>query len=254
MSRRPHIWLAVPLLLTALVLGAAPAFAAHAVKVSPNNMHGWAFVDDNTNGPGSGQMVAGPGDPPLGKGSAQLTVTSPVDRQMLSTLAYQGTRLADITALSYWTYQVDASHAMPFQLDIRYHPTDTGYQGRLVFEPGNGNGAGSSGVWERWSPLSGRWWASKAKASGGQCLQASPCTWQEVLTNWPDASILYNVLFKAGGGWGPWTGNVDAFTIGTSSAHATTYNFEPASGEGQDLGDGADAGESGDTGSGNSDR
>jgi hypothetical protein len=207
MFRFPPKWLAVPLALAALLLGAAPAFAAHAVKVSPTNMHGWAFVDDNTNGPGTGLMVTGPADPPLGKGSAKLAVTSPADRQVLSTLAYHGTPLMDISKLSYWTYETDPSHAMPFQLDIRYHLTDTGYQGRLVFEPGNGNPIPTGGVWQEWSPLNGRWWASNQVASGGRCTQGAQCTWQEVLT---------------------WTGNVDAFTIATRPGHATTYNFEPA--------------------------
>ena len=84
MSRRPHWWLAVPLALVALMLGAAPAFAAHAVKVSPKNMHGWVFFEDNAGGPGSGQMVKGPGDPPLGVGSA------PTAGKMVQVLAALG--------------------------------------------------------------------------------------------------------------------------------------------------------------------
>src|SRR3981081_2955045 len=56
MTRRPRWWLAVPLALTILLLGAAPALAAHAVKVSPKNMHGWVFFDDNNGAPGSGQL------------------------------------------------------------------------------------------------------------------------------------------------------------------------------------------------------
>ncbi len=89
-------------------------------------------------------------------------------------------------------------------------------------------------------PTRGAWWASKISAVGsdGKCLQSDPCTWPRVLANWPDASIGGNVLFKAGGGWSKWTGNVDPITIAISGRGAATYDFEPAGGEGDQGGDG----------------
>jgi hypothetical protein len=46
------------------------------------------------------------------------------------------------------------------------------------------------------------------------------------MTNWPDASILGNVVFKAGSNWNmPFVGNVDAFTVGVND-NDTTYDFE----------------------------
>ena len=49
------IWAAV-----GLSVGLAiPASASEAVVVSPNNMHGWFFFNDNINGPGTGHMVSG---------------------------------------------------------------------------------------------------------------------------------------------------------------------------------------------------
>jgi hypothetical protein len=234
MTRRPHWWLAVPLALAVLLLGAAPAFAAHAVKVSPKNMHGWVFFDDNNGGPGSGQMVVGPGDPPLGVGSAQIGVLGPGDRQALGTLAYRGTPVADITALSYWTYETDPRFALTLQFDT--HDAGAKYH-RLVFEPGPGSGNGVilGNTWQRWSPLGGSWWVTHP--NGPECTQATPCAWDRILANYPGAFVSDATLFKAGGGWPAWSGNVDAFTIGTRSAHATTYNFEPAS---SDEGDGGD--------------
>jgi hypothetical protein len=234
------------LLIAGVVLAVAllpvQAAAARTVVVSPGHMHGWVFVDDthNTTVTATGRMVLGPGDPPLGHGSAELAVIGPNDRQMLATLAYSGTPIKDIRHLSYWTYEVDPAHAMPFQFDIRYHPADPGYQGRLVFEPGNGNPAPTAGAWQQWTPLTGKWWASNQTASGGRCPISAPCTWQQVLTNWPAASILYNVLFKAGGGWSAWSGNVDAFTISVHGHGTTTYDFEPAPSEGDGGGDPGD--------------
>jgi hypothetical protein len=197
-------------------------------------MHGWVFFEDNNGGPGTGHMVTGPADPPLGSGSAELavalpTVAVPVDRQALGTAAYQGTMIGDITSLNYWTYQTSPTHAVTLQFDIRYHSTDTGYQGRLVFEPGNGNPGIVSGAWQRWDALAGKWWASRPASSGFMCIQATPCTWTQVKANWPTASLWPNgaLLFKVGGGWEPWKGNVDAFTIGVQGRDTTTYDFEP---------------------------
>jgi hypothetical protein len=220
--------------IAALLLTATTASAAEVVVVSPGHMHGWGFFDDNTNGPGTGKMVEGPGDPPLGEGSAQLSVTGTADRQALGTNAYNGVMLKDITALSYWTYQVDAGHSMPFQLNMRYHPTDTAWQGRLVFEPGNGNPSGASRTWQPWSPMSGKWWATGGPGTA-TCPQSNPCTWITVLANWPSSSINGTILFKAGGGWAAWTGNVDAFTIGVAGRGVTTYDFEPCGEEGDDC-------------------
>jgi hypothetical protein len=58
-----------------------------------------------------------------------------------------------------------------------------------------------------------------------------PCTWQQVLTAFPNAGIRNTTtsgfLFKAGGPWSPgFDGNVDAFKIGIRSFR-TTYDFEP---------------------------
>ncbi|HEY8862625.1 MAG TPA: hypothetical protein VIO37_00445 [Candidatus Dormibacteraeota bacterium] len=214
----------------ASLLLATTAEARDAVVVSPNHMHDWFFFNDNNNGPGTGHMVEGPGDPPLGSGSAELGVVNTGDRQALGTQAYNETMLGDITHLSYWTHQTDPSHAMPLQHNIRYHPADTGWQGRLVFEPGNGNPGIVSGAWQQWTPMGGRWWASQTGATGsnGLCPQSRPCTWNQVKSNWPQASVNGTLLFKAGGGWGLWVGNVDALTIGVHDHATRTYDFEPA--------------------------
>ena len=76
--------------------------------------------------------------------------------------------------------------------------------------------------------MSGKWWASKPASSGGLCDQNHPCTWVQVKTNWPNASINGTLLFKAGGGWNAWNGNVDAFMIRVHGHGAKTYDFEPS--------------------------
>ena len=205
--------------------------------VSPNNMNGWGFFDDNTFATGTGTMVVGPGTAPLGAGSARLALTaSPTDRQLLTTLSYAGTRFDQITNLRFSTYRSssDAGNnlAITLQFDTDYNLTDgnTAFQGRLVFEPYFTAGGGNvpQNTWQTWTPLSGLWWASGAPGNT-VCSQATPCTWSQVLTAFPDAGLRAGVgllHFKAGAPAPNFDGNVDAFTIGVGGTDRT-FNFDP---------------------------
>lgn len=227
-------------------LGAAAAIpiAAHAaaatVVVTPSNMQGWAFFDDNGNG-GSGSLVSGPATPPLGEGSAQLELTAANQGYVLGNGGYSGTRLADVTSLSYSTYvqQGNNTVAPALQLNIDTDLTDAhvGWQGRLVYEPYYTH-AVTDGTWQTWNTLDnaqvgnvGNWWFSDAGAANTSgCTQAKPCPMSDILAEFPNIGIntqYPGVVFKAGSNWPvPFVGNVDAFTIGTVS-DTTTYDFEP---------------------------
>jgi hypothetical protein len=216
--------IAIMMVVGLMAFPALGGFAASSttVVVTPANMQGWAFVDDNGHG-GVGQMVSGPETAPLGSGSAELSVSASNQGYMLATPAYAGTKLSDITDLSYSSYQTGPTLAIALQFDVNL--TGSGYEGRLVFEPyQNGHATVGSG-WRSWSPLDGIWWSTHNV--GGLCPMSSPCTWANVLSYWPDASIAGNTLFKAGSGWTSFDGNVDAFTIGVNYVN-TTYDFEPA--------------------------
>ena len=210
----------------------AASLSSSTVVVKAATPHGWSFVDDNGSGSPLGTYVTGPASPPLGTGSANLTTTGAADGQMLANPVYAGTKLADLTALDYSSYQSGPVVAPALQFDVRYHPSDSGYQGRLVFEPYQ-NGAVTVGSgWQNWTGLSDKWWASKQTAAGanGLCPISAPCTWAQILTNWPNASILGNTLFKVGSGWPAGSFNVDAFKIGVNDGSGnvteTTYDFE----------------------------
>ncbi len=202
-----------------------------AVTVTPSNMQGWGFVDDNGNG-GTGQMVSGPASPPLGSGSAELSVDDTTQGYALATAAYAGTPLADISDLGYSSYQPGPTLAIALQFDVKYRTSDTSYDGRLVYEPyQNGHVTVGSG-WQSWSPLDGIWWASHTgptNGTNGLCPISAPCDWSTILSDFPDATISGGVLFKAGSGWSSFDGNVDAFTIGVNGTD-TTYDFEASAG------------------------
>jgi hypothetical protein len=222
------------------------------VVVSAANMNGWLFFNEGATG--SGGFETGPGTPPLGEGSAYLIVNS-TGRHNLGTQAYAGTRLDQISELRYSTFKntsADQAVDITLQFDIDYDGAggNAAYQGRLVFEPYQIGTNPQQNVWQTWRPLvNGRFYASRPGANGsnGICPQNAPCTWAQVLANFPNATIFDGgtpqtkgvLLFRAGGPWANgYDGNVDAFTIGINQ-NDTTFDFEPDA-DADGIGDGAD--------------
>ncbi len=215
----------------AVLVGTTNVYAN--VVVSPSDMNGWAFGPDSGTA-GTGQMVSGPSTPPTGPGSAQMTATLDTDRFMLGTIGHNSTKLSDITSLMYSTYRNTGGSALAialqFNIDTDITDSNIAWQGRLVYEPYYTQTV-LDDTWQTWNTLSdsgtGNWWFSGAPGNVS-CSIGNPCTWNEVKTAFPNAGIhatLGATLFKVGGGWTGFDGNVDNFTIGVSGVD-TTYDFE----------------------------
>ncbi len=223
-------YLTAVLLFILLVLTIKQAVAA-TVVISPANTQGWGFFEETPTG--SGAFVTGPSTPPQGLGSVQLTVDG-TGGQLFGVQAYTSTLLSNINTLTYQTYRQSGSAALApsFQMLVDYDLTDgnTGWQGRLVYEPSLSGTNPSTGVWESWDTLdvNARWWATQPPGNA-TCSQGTPCTWATILSTFPNAGIHSTfpmVGFKAGGGWASsFVGNVDDFTIEVSGV-TTNYDFE----------------------------
>jgi len=225
------------LLITVLVPGLSLFIASRVeanssnIIVSPANMQGWFFLKE-TGTTGTGQMVLGPGTPPLGAGSAQLTVQNTSDGMALARAGWNGIHLDQITKLEYSTYRTSGASplaiSLQFNIDNDVTDGDNSWKGRLVFEPYYTETV-LTGEWQTWDPMTqGKWWGTRSPIKD-TCPIYNPCTWDEVLNAFPNAgihNIFGAILFKAGSGWDGFDGNVDAFTIGIDSVE-TTYNFEP---------------------------
>jgi hypothetical protein len=235
---RMAVALASTLLLALFLVSPSPAVPDQGkrVKVSPKHMKGWAFLEEVP--VGSGEMVFGPAEPPLGKGSAQLEVDSN-GREILFAPKYQGTYLRDFTSLTYWTYrQVGLppfAISLQFNIDLDLTDANESFQGRLVYEPYYTHLV-LTGVWQMWdtqddAPL-GNWWFSRAPGNAPVtgCPQFDPCTWSEVLAKFPNAGVHRTfgiILLRAGGPWpGGFVGNSDALEVGVRDKE-TVYDFEP---------------------------
>jgi len=226
------ILIVVAVLVAVLGLGqTSEADSPTVVVVSPADMHGWAFFLESGS-TGSGQMVIGPATPPVGVGSARLTVQTISDGMVLGRPGWNGVHLDQITTLKYSTYRTSGGPALAislqFNIDDDVTDADNSWKGRLVFEPYYTETV-NTGVWQTWDPMTqGKWWGTGYPINT-KCNINSPCTWPDVLGNFPHAGIHHAfgaILFKAGSGWAGFDGNVDTFTIAVSGVE-TTYDFEP---------------------------
>lgn len=221
------------ILLAAAVI-ALPAMAfANTIVVSPGSLNGWAFSNtDNSGTNASGAFVSGPGTAPLGTGSAQFTVNDSSSSEILYnvTSPYIGQTVSSFSDFVYDYYRAsptgtNAVTEPALQLAIYNGST---YAGRLVFEPYLAALATADATWEMadTGTTSHGWWSSHA----GACTEGmtTSCSWATISGDYANDTVA-GILFKAGSGWDSFVGNVDDFTISSTSAVGdTTYNFEPA--------------------------
>jgi hypothetical protein len=149
----------------------------------------------------------------------------------------------DITALEYSTFRAagGAAQAVALQFNVDYDLTDadTSWQGRLVYEPYYTQTV-ETGKWQTWDTLTtgANWWSTGTPKVGDavatkHCLISDPCTWEEVLSYYPDAGIhelpLGAVTLKAGSAWAGFEGNADELKIATGTT-GTIFDFDPFAG------------------------
>ena len=194
---------------------------------------------------GAVSFVSGPVTPPLGIGSLQMTTTDAYDitspntpysnaKAQLFNYSYEGTKLSDITALSYSDYRSSASTNSAVQrvgLNVEVHVGGDGPNfTTLVFEPdyqSGGAGALQTDTWQLWDAIdsgNGVWWSTHALPD----ITPAYFTWTTLLNAYPDATISGGLGFNVGSGWvGQFSGNADALAVGVSG-NTTVYDFEPA--------------------------
>lgn len=202
---------------------------------------------------GGATNVFGPGVPPLGVGSLQMSVAGSTDHWSVYTDDWALTPLSNITTLGYSTYTTDSLYDPALQVVIDPGtPSSAGVEAGCVtkdystlnFEPylQSQNGGVTPNVWQTWNVTApgGVVWASHmtspANSNSPICTPEGPggISLSTFSSYYPNAFILpiaYSGGFgvNVGSGWSAMTGNVDALTIGTA-AGTTTYNFEPTTG------------------------
>lgn len=237
---------AVGLMLAALMAFGGVASAATTEVVTPADLAGGDWFTSDTRAPGTGTFENGPGTPPLGSGSFELSTPDNTAKVQLFTDRYDGVRLADIDGIGYSTYRDPASTGFIAGVSAINLRIDTNGDGQpdayMVFEPyqDQGNAAVQTGVWQNWDAYRGgqaRWWINTGAAG---CGQATPCTWSAIVAALPNATIEEGVNCGPAGVKAPCPGslglNQGSFNSGiVSNADAlyvsvlgsrTTFDFE----------------------------
>jgi hypothetical protein len=241
-----RITFAVAAAAAAVVTTAGSASAATTTEVYASDLGGhWHTADTR---PAGSLTWTGEYGGALGDGAVLLSTPTSGAKVQLFTDEFDGTRLEDITELSYATYQVSAPGAgvaLP-ALNMRIDRDDDGdVDAYLVYEPyqDQGNDAIEPGVWQTWDAWQGgqaQWWSGQI----AECPQASPCTIDTLLETYPDAVILEDTTslragstpadadfagaigFNQGSGNSDTVGAADALHIATSAGVDVTYDFE----------------------------
>ena len=239
--------LAIALMTSALMLGGvASASADTTVTVTPADLAGGDWYTADTRAPGTGTFEDGPATPPAGIGSFELRTDTSTAKVQLFTDLYADTALADIDGIGYSTYRDPASTgfvagvaALNIRVDLDGNGTADAY---MVYEPyqDQGNAAVQTGVWQDWDAYNGgsaKWWISNG---AGGCGQATPCTWDTILTAFPNATVREGTSCGPGGVVSPCPGslgvnqgsgnagivsNADALYVSVNG-EKTTYDFE----------------------------
>ena len=218
--------------------------SAHVVRVSPDSSRGWMFFDDQHGAAcleaDNCHIARDTSAAHFAETSIELATPTAADGDVLMLPAFRGVRLDRITELRYSTYRESPDSgdrlAVMLQLNVDYDLGDayTAYEGRIVFEPAQGQrGAVPMGQWQRWDARAGRWWGTKTvvRLGGvetlGVCTKASPCSWSQLLAAYPNIGIHAAngaIVLQAGANWAAFRGNTDSLTVGVNGV-ATTYDF-----------------------------
>ena len=210
------------------------------VVVTPDNMQDWFFYNDENDTVDNtlGSFVAGPGTPPLGSDSVEISVTG-TQRRNLATVQFSGTPLADITEWKYSTYNPsagngsDATRSAYLNFNVDFDESDT-WQRRLAFVPRQ-NGTVTQDSWQEWDVIQGGnalWWWSGYASNGNTWPDGNTSeyrTWSDLIASFPGIRIRVTDAFVGLRVGEPYTDgyteNIDKFIFSTGS-EKTIFDFE----------------------------
>lgn len=245
----PRLKLVVPVFVVALC--AATTAHADSVKlVTGCGQQNWNCV--NTGAANPPQLVTGPGVPPVGNGSVQLSVgANGANGTYVENPDYAGFLLSDLTVLSYATYvQTYVNGQAPYLVLALDFDGDAIVEDALAFEPvyQTGGYPSSSAIpnqcgvspncvdlntWQSWDALVGGWWSFTAATSGPPLV-----TIADYVAAHPTARIVNDASFGDGvsinagfgaGAWDNFLGNADALRIQFNGMNqADLHNFDAA--------------------------
>jgi len=183
----------------------------------------------------TGTFITGPGNPPLGVGSFEMSTPTNADKGTLFNYDHIGTRIADIRAISYATYRnqpATGGVALPsinIEIDKDGGAFLPGDYMSLVYEPYINGASIQDGIWQTWNTIPGIWWATRpiTRPDLSVCLpQVCTLSWSDIVAAMPNATILGGFGVNQGSFSGGLVASTDALTIAYGGS-TWVYNFEP---------------------------
>jgi hypothetical protein len=243
-----------------VTIGLPPVIPTTAT-VTPSDLQGWGITDFPSSTAAEFAFVTGAGTPPLGTGSLEGRIPSAGSKLIFARTGadYSGTRVADLTGLSYSTYNDQAGGSTNnnnWYINL-YVSTNGNADAdcRLDFAPSQPTG----NTWQTFDALAGTWLGNN-HSGGTVCNPPSPPapassrfngTLADFLVLYPNATLLAwdnpaapTIVINQGDTSTTYTGyrgNFDAFRIATTTSD-TTWDFEPDPVTTGDTGDTGDVG------------
>ena len=209
----------------------APASAAitSTEVVTPSDVtvsNNWVTFTRDT---GTYSFQQGPGTPPAGTGSLQLSTPASNDKVYLFNYDRSGTALAALDELRYSTYRTagQLQQVAAINLEVDVNGSAPGGFTTLVFEPvyNTDQGPVVNDSWQSWDAFNGgaaRWWSSNPIPGAPNRDTFVPLSLIRSMN--PDA-VMMGVGMNQGGGNPTLVTNVDRLIVGASGS-STLYDFE----------------------------
>jgi hypothetical protein len=209
------------------------------VLVTPSDLRAWVALDTFLEVDTSLlDFQNGPGTPPFGSGSVNLTVTD--ESFALVTYQFSGVYLSDITAMEYSTYQPSTNTDSPTKagklaLTVDFFGSPLQLNG-ILFDPELNPVQVLEDTWQIWDAINN----GTALWSGDGCScdwpnssipSSTPRTWTDLVASYPNARInitdpMVGVIVENDSGT-TFAENINSVTFGTTSG-TTRYVFGPA--------------------------
>lgn len=223
---RPSSVLLVSLLALAGSFATAPAALAQ-TAVTPADPAGWLI--------GPFPLVAdvdfgfeeGPGTPPFGSGSFFTAIPDPGEKVILLRNDYHDLPLANLTALSFWTYiEPAATNTNNWYVNLYLDVDgDSTYDGvRLDFVPPSGSVV--TGVWQQWDAFTGTWNVNTGGTTTLASFLASNPDARLNAFSAPDGGAVRFNMGNTASSYVGFDGNLDGTRIAHSDVGNTTWDFE----------------------------
>lgn len=236
-------------ILLSFLLVIVPSVLFGQTVVSPGNLDGWTPTATDMNPappPPSVEFVTGPMTPPGGVGSVEFRIPADGDQAaQMRNNNYAGTRLADITELSYFTYvQQFIDEQAPYIIlnltngDLLFF--EPVYQDATFF-PTNDQGNVVLNTWQDWDARRGGWWSLMGLAGANPGVGVKSLDFYIANNGDPNVAIATSTAGGAvrlvtgfgAGAWDNFIGNADNFRLATTAINGTggasdiTFDFEP---------------------------